>query len=1008
MADAKKGDVERAQEKLDNVNTRLAKFGVHVDKWGGVTKPHTLTDKMLKSSQYLRVRNLIALAKENINIKNEKIRAYNKFVEEKNFTERLHDYKVQYSSVVGAKKIGEYREKAAQFKLEKEHPVSPEKAERHFTTAPTAALSQRLYFDKPTFTKGIDVPKTYTPEEMGFLYKEEQKFIEPKISEYWVGGKKKKFVEPGTGIYQTYAGYSAERIEAAAAPYKAGAGVMGAATVILATGGMGYFPGVAAAAGIKATAGAGLLSGKGLAGLGVAIGTGYAASELSPHVTRPLLTAIKHPKRTVADVEFGVELLKIPAFIGGAKFGGWAFGKAAPYIEKKLFYPDVKMEALYLKEGAYDITEMARRADLAYKGDVKLVLVGKAGTKMKLAKLWFGKQATVMGDFTTKEWIGKPTVRPLSYQPAVRIDYRIEKGFDPRHYTETLRLSQVKSLKGISGLAQIREVPGSTTYKQYYKFYSTAFKPTDEYSFLIKKIKPLGFEQTVGGWVTPTSGKPMFFEHRGYPILEGARIGTKSFVFGGKQFRITSAKYTGYITGEAGKGVGYGALGGTEKGIGYRALVQQDISAGTLKAFKAQYPLLYTKTTPLSLAGAKPGTVLYTGRIPGVTTVLDKPFGMVSTIKLEGAKISGRVFGKTTPDFFRTYGTGTGVGTKASAAGTQALIKTAKAEASLLKQGTFVSQKVVTGLIAQTEKLVSSFKAAGTGTATAAMASTMFFQKPISKALTRQLTYAPISSDSKTKQLMITRKRMVEKIKQEVAPAVITDVITLAPTKSEKLITNYLTSTATGTETLTTIADRIATVPVTDVGTIVDVIPALTPTTRVATLTRTATRSTAPPTLFPVLPIIDVGGNGWAKIPKLPQLFKKMKRMKYETGFEAYAKRQGKWFKLTTKAMSKSAALGWGARYTARTAGATFRIKPTPIKLRVSKRDYSWDSLKGMFRKGKRKGEYVELTKYRIDMPGEKQEITLKGLDTLYKWPTLRLTKKKRRKLKKKKKKKKR
>ena len=116
----------------------------------------------------------------------------------------------------------------------------------------------------------------------------------------------------------------------------------------------------------------------------------------------------------------------------------------------------------------------------------------------------------------------------------------------------------------------------------------------------------------------------------------------------------------------------------------------------------------------------------------------------------------------------------------------------------------------------------------------------------------------------------------------------------------------------------------------------------------------------------------------------LPVLGKKKKKKGKDLieGYDVYAKRFGKYFKLNIKPMRKMKALGKGALWADITAGASFQIKPSNKMLLDVRKDSSlWKGLKGQFyKKGK---TYIEKTKYRISTPGEKQEITFKGLGTL-------------------------
>ncbi len=106
-------------------------------------------------------------------------------------------------------------------------------------------------------------------------------------------------------------------------------------------------------------------------------------------------------------------------------------------------------------------------------------------------------------------------------------------------------------------------------------------------------------------------------------------------------------------------------------------------------------------------------------------------------------------------------------------------------------------------------------------------------------------------------------------------------------------------------------------------------------------------------------------------------------RKAFEKGFRVYAKRYGKMFELTKKPVGKKQALSLGGKWAAETAGVTFKLKPTKQFVKKQRRSQSeWNKIKKQFyRKGQK--TYVERTKFRIDAPGELEEITYKGLLSL-------------------------
>jgi len=132
------------------------------------------------------------------------------------------------------------------------------------------------------------------------------------------------------------------------------------------------------------------------------------------------------------------------------------------------------------------------------------------------------------------------------------------------------------------------------------------------------------------------------------------------------------------------------------------------------------------------------------------------------------------------------------------------------------------------------------------------------------------------------------------------------------------------------------------------------------------------------------------------RVPWLPRKKPSLKKQaaRLEKGFEVFARRQKKVFKLSEKALTKKQALGLGAAWAMKGAGVSFKLKPTEKLVRTTKGDDVWSKAKKQFRLGKG-GFFLERKKYRIDMPGEKKEITQKGLETLLKFPELRKKKRK-------------
>ena len=120
------------------------------------------------------------------------------------------------------------------------------------------------------------------------------------------------------------------------------------------------------------------------------------------------------------------------------------------------------------------------------------------------------------------------------------------------------------------------------------------------------------------------------------------------------------------------------------------------------------------------------------------------------------------------------------------------------------------------------------------------------------------------------------------------------------------------------------------------------------------------------------------------KIPPIQIFSPKLSKdnLDFEKGFDVFAKRQGQWFKLSDRALSKQAALSLGGKWASETAGASFSLKPGKELVKKESESKAWNALKNQFYK---KGQaYIEKPSFRIDMPGEKKEITFKGLNRLF------------------------
>lgn len=116
-------------------------------------------------------------------------------------------------------------------------------------------------------------------------------------------------------------------------------------------------------------------------------------------------------------------------------------------------------------------------------------------------------------------------------------------------------------------------------------------------------------------------------------------------------------------------------------------------------------------------------------------------------------------------------------------------------------------------------------------------------------------------------------------------------------------------------------------------------------------------------------------------IPHLP--FPQKKKMVSKPAFLVKVKKKGKWFSLG-QPTPKNIAIVKGIKETASTAARSFKIEE---KGTTTKKDIPFITGLHKYRRKKPRsklpsGVFVEKTRYAIDSPGEKREITLKGLTT--------------------------
>lgn len=96
----------------------------------------------------------------------------------------------------------------------------------------------------------------------------------------------------------------------------------------------------------------------------------------------------------------------------------------------------------------------------------------------------------------------------------------------------------------------------------------------------------------------------------------------------------------------------------------------------------------------------------------------------------------------------------------------------------------------------------------------------------------------------------------------------------------------------------------------------------------------------------------------------------------FEQGFDVFTRAGGQLVKINTEPLNKQDALKFGALFVGSTARASFNIKESDSK---ATGEFTGANLLNQFAKNKA-GFFVEKNKFRIDSPGEKREITQKGM----------------------------
>lgn len=108
----------------------------------------------------------------------------------------------------------------------------------------------------------------------------------------------------------------------------------------------------------------------------------------------------------------------------------------------------------------------------------------------------------------------------------------------------------------------------------------------------------------------------------------------------------------------------------------------------------------------------------------------------------------------------------------------------------------------------------------------------------------------------------------------------------------------------------------------------------------------------------------------------------KSKKENFVEGFDVFVRTRGKFRKVNRGALDKITALSIGARITAGTSAATFKVQKSNREAKRTK-DVFYERVADRFRtKVSKKGDvlFIEKNRFRINTPGELQEITFKGI----------------------------
>lgn len=116
-------------------------------------------------------------------------------------------------------------------------------------------------------------------------------------------------------------------------------------------------------------------------------------------------------------------------------------------------------------------------------------------------------------------------------------------------------------------------------------------------------------------------------------------------------------------------------------------------------------------------------------------------------------------------------------------------------------------------------------------------------------------------------------------------------------------------------------------------------------------------------------------------VPRIKAVFAGLKPQRQPTGFDVFVRKKGVFYKANVKPLEKSQALSFGAYRTSTTASATFQIRPSQTP-GLGKFFGGGGFLNNFYSAKQSPNTYIQKRSKRIGTPGEKYEITYKGLYT--------------------------